>query len=164
MLKLETRKQKQKKAPTTHWQKSFLKYFTFPSPWKLRKLDRIGVSFAVLVIIMKVNIVFVLWDRIIRVCSYQWDSLSLNMKCPQTALFSVHFLKLKNKKFFFNTVFVFKSLLNLLPYCFCFMFWIFGHETRGILAPGPGIEPTSPALEGTAPTTGLPRMSLSVFF
>ena len=86
------------------------------------------------------------------------------MKCPQTALYSVHFLKLKNKKIFFNTVFAFKSLLNLLPYCFCFMFWIFGHETRGILAPVPGIEPTPLALEGTAPTTGLPRMSLSVFF
>ena len=28
-----------------------------------------------------------------------------------------------------------KSLLNLLQYCFCFMFWFFGHEACGILAP-----------------------------
>ena len=28
----------------------------------------------------------------------------------------------------------FKYFSNLLQYCFCFMFWIFGHEARGILA------------------------------
>ena len=28
------------------------------------------------------------------------------------------------------------------------MFWFFGHEACGILAPQPGIEPTPPALEG----------------
>ena len=28
-----------------------------------------------------------------------------------------------------------KSLLNLLQYCFCFMFWIFGLEACGILTP-----------------------------
>ena len=54
--------------------------------------------------------------------------------------------------FFLNTVFFFlrffwmwtilKSLLNLLQYCFCFLFWCFGHETCEILAPQSGIEPT----------------------
>ena len=34
-----------------------------------------------------------------------------------------------------------KPLLSLLHYCFCFMFWIFGHEAYGILASGPGINP-----------------------
>ena len=39
------------------------------------------------------------------------------------------------------------------------MFWFFGREARGILAPRPGIEPTSPALEGEVLTTGLPGKS-----
>jgi len=58
---------------------------------------------------------------------------------------------LKNFKFF---IFHFKSLLNLLQYCFCFMFWLFGHETCGILVPQPGIEPPPPALESEILTTG----------
>ena len=48
-----------------------------------------------------------------------------------------------------------KSLLNLLQYCFCFMFCFFWPQARGILALWPGIEPTSPALEGEILTTGL---------
>ena len=43
------------------------------------------------------------------------------------------------------------SLLNLLQYCFSFMFWFFGHEACGISVLWPGIEPTSPALEGEVP-------------
>ena len=39
------------------------------------------------------------------------------------------------------------------------MFWIFGHEACGILAPWPGIEPTSTALENQVLTTG----PLSIF-
>ena len=35
------------------------------------------------------------------------------------------------------------------------MFWVFGREACGILAPQPGIEPTPPALEGEVLTTGL---------
>ena len=34
-----------------------------------------------------------------------------------------------------------KSLLDLLQYCFCFMFCFFGLEACGILVPWPGIEP-----------------------
>ena len=41
-----------------------------------------------------------------------------------------------------------KSLLNLLQYCFCFMFWFLGHKAYGFLAPRTGIEPAPPALEG----------------
>ena len=41
------------------------------------------------------------------------------------------------------------------------MFWFFGPEACGILAPRPGIEPTTPALEGEVSTTGLPGKSLS---
>ena len=54
--------------------------------------------------------------------------------------------------FFFKIVFdgdhFLKSLLNWLQRCSFSMFWFFDCETRGILAPWPGIEPVSPALEG----------------
>ena len=40
------------------------------------------------------------------------------------------------------------------------MFWFFGCEPCGILAPQPGIEPAPPALEGEVLTTGPPGKSL----
>ena len=42
------------------------------------------------------------------------------------------------------------------------MFWYFGCEACGILAPWPGIKPAPPALEGRVLTTGLPRKSHSL--
>ena len=54
---------------------------------------------------------------------------------------------------------VFKSLLNLLPYCFCFMFCLSDHKACGILAPQSRLEPTSPPLEGQVLITGLPGTS-----
>ena len=36
--------------------------------------------------------------------------------------------------------FFLKSLLNFSQYCFCFMFWFFGHETYGVLVPWPLME------------------------
>ena len=53
----------------------------------------------------------------------------------------------------------FKYLLNLLQYCFCSTFWFFGRKSYGILAPQPGTEPASPALEGKVLTTGPPGKS-----
>ena len=53
-----------------------------------------------------------------------------------------------------------KFLMNLLQHCFCFMFWFFGHEACGILAPWLEIQPTHPALVGKVLTTGLPGKSL----
>ena len=50
------------------------------------------------------------------------------------------------------TTFFKKSFLNLLQYCFCFIFWFFGHEAYGILAPQLGIESKPPVLEGTVLT------------
>ena len=44
------------------------------------------------------------------------------------------------------------------------MFWFFGPEACGILAPRPGIEPTPPALDSEVLTTGLPGKSLSAHF
>ena len=49
-----------------------------------------------------------------------------------------------------------KVLLNLLQYCLCFMFWLFGHKTCGI-------EPAPLALYGKALTTGLPGKSTTEF-
>ena len=40
------------------------------------------------------------------------------------------------------------------------MFWFFGHEACGILAPRPGIKPVPPALEGEVLTTGPSGKSL----
>ena len=39
------------------------------------------------------------------------------------------------------------------------MFWFFGREVCGILAPQPGIEPAPPTLEGEDLTTGPPGKS-----
>ena len=39
------------------------------------------------------------------------------------------------------------------------MFWFFGQEARGILAPSPEIAPSPRALEGEVLTTGLPGKS-----
>ena len=39
-----------------------------------------------------------------------------------------------------------KPLLSLLQYCFGYMFWLFDHKACGILAAGPGIEPTPPCM------------------
>ena len=86
-----------------------------------------------------------------------------------TSIYHLNCLSKSNNKrgtFFLRFLFIFfdvdrflKSLLNLLQYCFCLMFWFFGHEACGILAPWPGIEPTPPALEGEVLTTGPPGES-----
>ena len=55
--------------------------------------------------------------------------------------------------FFFLGIPFLKSLLNLLQYCFCFMFG-FWPEARGILVPQPGMEPMPHALEGKVLITG----------
>ena len=56
----------------------------------------------------------------------------------------------------------FKFLLNLLQYCYCFLFCCFGPQACGILAPQPGVKPISPALEGEVSPTGPPRNSPEV--
>lgn len=44
------------------------------------------------------------------------------------------------------------------------MFWFFGPEVCGILAPWPGIEPAAPALKGKVLNTGPPEKSLQILF
>ena len=58
--------------------------------------------------------------------------------------------------------FFLQSSLNLLQYYFCLMFWLVGHNPRGILVPQLGVEPELPALEGRVLTTGPPGKSLSL--
>ena len=50
-------------------------------------------------------------------------------------------------RFFFMWT-IFKFLLKLLQYCFCYVFWFFGCMACGILASWPGIKPAPPALKG----------------
>ena len=45
------------------------------------------------------------------------------------------------------------KILNLLQYCFFFMFWFFDHAACRVLAPWPGIEPMFHVLEGEVQTT-----------
>ena len=75
-------------------------------------------------------------------------------------------IKAKLKKIFLCGPFK-KSLLNLLQYCFCFMFCFFGHEPCGILVPQPGIKPTPLGLEGkvlsTVPPTESPKIGLLTY-
>ena len=52
-----------------------------------------------------------------------------------------------------------KSLLNVLQYCCCFMFWFFGCEGCGILAPQPVIKLRPPAVEGQVLNIGPPGNS-----
>ena len=44
------------------------------------------------------------------------------------------------------------------------MFWFFGREACGILAPRPGIKPAPPALEGEVLTTGQPGKFLYLLY
>ena len=64
--------------------------------------------------------------------------------------------------FFFKIIFmwtIFKVFMNLLQYCFCFMFWFFGCKACGVLALQPGIKPTPSAFEGEVLTIIPPRKS-----
>ena len=45
-----------------------------------------------------------------------------------------------------------------------FMFWFFGPKPCGILAPQPGMEPVSPALEGEVQITGPAGTALVKFY
>ena len=53
----------------------------------------------------------------------------------------------------------FKVFIEFVTNILFFMFWFFGCEARGILAPWPGIKLASPALEGKVLTTGPPGKS-----
>ena len=66
-----------------------------------------------------------------------------------------------SKDFFFRCGSFLKSLLNLLQYCFCFMFWCFGHKLCEILLSTLTRDwtPTPCLGRRSLPTTGLPGKS-----
>ena len=68
----------------------------------------------------------------------------------------IHLFKLTHL-FFFK---VFIEFVTILLLFYVLIFW-HGCEACEILAPRPGIEPATPALEGEVLTTGLPGNSLS---
>ena len=56
---------------------------------------------------------------------------------------------------------IFKTLIEFITILLLFyVFGFFGHEACGVLAPWPGIKPTTPALEGEVLTTWPPGRSL----
>ena len=56
---------------------------------------------------------------------------------------------------------IFKVFIKFVTILLLFyVFWFFGPEACGILAPRPGIEPATPVLEGEVLTTGPPEKSL----
>ena len=67
--------------------------------------------------------------------------------CKELPVSFFIFLVFCSLRFFWMWI-ILKSLLNLLQYCFCLIFWFCGHKSHGILVPQQGIEPTPPALEG----------------
>ena len=91
---------------------------------------------------------------------FSWVELIVDFRPPEGSEDTFWFLS-----FFYREIFSYgpfkKSLLNLLEYYFCFMFWLPGWKACGILAPWPGMEATLPALEGEVLTTGSPGKSLN---
>ena len=73
------------------------------------------------------------------------------LKVAALCIKALLFKKLKNS--------FLKSLLNLLQYCFHFMFCFFGCKASGISAPWLGTKLALPVLEGEVLTTGLPETS-----
>ena len=67
-------------------------------------------------------------------------------------------------RFFLNVEHFLKSLLNLLQYCFCFLFWFFGQEACGILGPWQGIKLALLDLGREVLTAGPPGTSLALYF
>ena len=85
-------------------------------------------------------------------CSELLD-LGVTLNCQRSfnpflffSFFSFHFFK------------VFIRFVTIL-----LLFWFFGHEACGVLAPRSGIEPAPLALEGEVLATGPPGKSLSPF-
>ena len=83
------------------------------------------------------------------------------MYCPTWHVLAIYIYFLKT--FLMWTVFkVFTEFVTILLLFYIFGF--FGQEACGILAPGPGIEPAPPALEGEVLTAGPPGKVSVLFF
>ena len=93
------------------------------------------------------------WGLRIVECFPGDSILQPRMEIDVTVGVEVHLLELSPCSFFFFFLRFFwcgpflKSLLNLLQYGFCFMFWFFGHEACGVLVPPLGIEHCTSCIE-----------------
>ena len=96
--------------------------------------------------------------------SITFSMVAASIYNPTNSVGGFPFLYISSNTCCFFLFFFFKSLLNFLQYCFCFMFWFFGREACGTLVPWPGIKPAPPALEGEVLTTGLPGKSQHLLF
>ena len=84
-----------------------------------------------------------------QVSSYLWAFML------HEALLAFIFLFIFFKRFKKNLMWtIFKASIEFVTILLHFMFWFFGPEACGILAPRPGFKPTPPALEGQVLTTG----------
>ena len=75
-----------------------------------------------------------------------WEESSQAEQREHSSLFSDFF-------FFFLDVDHFIEFVTIL---LLFVFWLFGYEACGVLAPWPGMEPTPPALEGKVLNSRVP--------
>ena len=116
------------------------------------------------------NIVLPQLSMTFTVLTHEWKKINLwawdNFHVPSIFISSVLCISKRFLNFWRLFLYVpfLKSLLNLSQYCFCFIFWDFGCEACEILAPWPGLEPASFALEGEVLTTGLLGKSPSRLF
>ena len=116
-----------------------------------------------------IKVMFYSYNELEKVLSFLWfENVCDDLECIHYVFGGIQLLRYLFLifSFLFFDVDLLKSLLNLLQYSFCFMFWFFGCEACGILAPWPGIEPALPVLEGEVLTTGPPGKSpvLDIFF
>ena len=82
-------------------------------------------------------------------------STILPQVCPGqaiTSLLSPNWLVVQLLFFFLFNVDLFKKNYWICYNCFCFVFWCFGVEACGMLAPWPGIKPVPTALVGELTT------------
>ena len=100
-------------------------------------------------------------SRLLRPWGFPGKSTGVGCHC--LLWWKAHFTIFVSFFFFWCGPFL-KSLLNLLQYCFCFMFCFFPPQACVILAPQSGIKPATSALEGEVLTTGPPRKSLETHF
>ena len=81
-------------------------------------------------------------------CPQSSDCQSSHLSSSRLADQTIHYCPSVVFLFFLMWAIFFKSFLNFLQYCFCFIFCLSDHEACGILAPWPEIEIASLALEG----------------
>jgi len=78
-----------------------------------------------------------------------WEESNQAEQREHSSFFSVFF-------FFFWMWTILKVFIEFVSILLLFIFWFFGYEACGVLAPWPGMEPTPPALEGKVLNSRVP--------